>query len=124
MYEFYQDNKAYCISLFITFFVCAIGIWLVYDHGRNEQIQDDTDSTVGVIDQRIENAAGRLDQAAGNITEAEQAIQGAAGSLERGTAAAAEITGGINECQAIIERCVQRSGRIQNIINDIEAANR
>ena len=124
MYDFYQDNKTYCISFFILFLVCAVGIWLVYDYGRNERIQNNTDITVESIDQRIESAAGRLEQAAGNITEAEQAIHGAAGSIERGSAAAAGITDGINECQAIIERCVQRSGRIQNIVNDIETANR
>ena len=124
MYDFYQNNKAYCISFIIICLVCAAGIWLVHDAGRNERLQNDTDSILVNINQGIADAEGRIESATGSISQAEQAVHGAAERIEKSERAAAEITDGIRECQDIVERCIQRSGRIQNIISDIEAANR
>ena len=124
MYDFYRDNKAYCICVIITLLVCLAGAWLVYDAGRNERIQSDTDSTLVNIDHGITNAAERIDTAAGSVAKAETAIGSAAAGIAKSERAAGEISAGIAECQELVDRCVQRAGRIQNIIADVEAINR
>ena len=124
MYEFYQNNKDYCISFIVVCLVCVAGIWLVHDARRNEQLQNDTDNALVNVNQGITNAEERIDAAAGSIAKAEAAIGSAAAGIANSEKAAGDIAAGITECQDIVDRCVQRAGRIENIIADVEAINR
>jgi hypothetical protein len=124
MYDFYQDNKTYCISVIILLFVCIAGVWLVHDAGRNERLQNDTDNALVNVNQGITNAEGRINAAAESAAKAEAAIGSAAAGIANSERAAGEISAGITECQDLVDRCVQRAGKIENIIADIETGDR
>ena len=124
MYDFYQDNKDFCISFFVVLLVCLAGIWLVHDRARNEPIYNNTGVVLDTIEVGITSAATGIDTAAGSVAKAETAIGSAAAGIAKSERAAGEISAGITECQELVDRCVQRAGRIQNIIADVEAINR
>ena len=124
MYEFYKDNKQYCICFAVIVLCCLVGAWLVYDEARNERIQVNTDHTMADINQRMDNAAERIGSAAAAITKTEEAVGAAAAGIAESERAAADIAGGIKQCQDILDGCIQRAGRIENILADIEAGDR
>ena len=124
MYDFVKENKLYCVFAVAIMLLCLAGAWLVYDAGRNEHIQVDTDRTMEDINQRMDNAAERIGSAAAAITKTEEAVGAAAAGIAESERAAADIAGGIKQCQDILDGCIQRAGRIENILADIEAGDR
>lgn len=124
MYDFVKENKLYCVFAVAIMLLCLAGAWLVYDAGRNEHIQVDTDHTMEDINQRMDNAAERIGSAAAAITKTEEAVGAAAAGIAESERAAADIAGGIKQCQDILDGCIQRAGRIENILADIEAGDR
>lgn len=72
---------------------------------------------IDLIEQRVDSVSARLDQAEKTNTEL-------GGRIESSTTLAKEVGNGIDGLQDRLDSAIQRSGRIANIIADIEAKNK
>ena len=122
--EFYRENRSYTISFILLTIICFVGVWLVYDYERNKPIHDDTDNSMADVENRISSIEHRLDTMQSRIAETQKTINGITERINASTKYASEIADGIGEAEKRLDSAIQRSGRIENLINDIEAENR
>ena len=121
---FYEENKDYVHAFIIVLAVCLVGIWLVYDHGRNEPVYKDTDSTMADINKRIESIEQRIDRIQERNSAIEKAVSGISATVTAGRENAVTVADGLGRAEERLDGIIQRQGRIENIIADIETANR
>lgn len=124
MYEFYKENRNYCIVAAVIMLSCITGIWLCWDAGRNDGLYESTNVTMADVESGVERTAQRIDEGKHRVETAEKAVGAAAERIERSERTAAEISDGIDACEKGLDACIQRSGKIKNILADIEAGNR
>ena len=119
--EFIAENRlALLLGLLLLLLIC----WLHHDQHRNDGINHDTDSTMADIEKRIDRIEQRVDSVSARLDQAEKTNTELGGRIESSTAIAKEVATGIDGLQDRLDDAVQRSGRIANIIADIEAKNR
>ena len=119
--EFIAENRlALCIGILLLVLIC----WLHHDQHRNDGINHDTDSTMADIEKRIDRIEQRVDSVSARLDQAEKTNTELGGRIESSTAIAKEVATGIDGLQDRLDDAVQRSGRIANIIADIEAKNK
>lgn len=121
---FYEDNKDYVHTFIIIMAVCIIGVWLCYDYYRNDGINHDTDNAVERIEERIKNIERRVDRIQERNTAIEKAVQRIGGTINAGRENAVTVADGIERADKRLDGIIQRQGRIENILNNIETANR
>ena len=124
MYDFYEKNKSACISFIVVAVVCLCGAWLVHDYFRNEPIYNDTSSAMADLEKRIDGIESRVNSLSNRIADAEKTVNGISATINAGAGNAVTIKDGIDGIEKRIGEVVQRSGRIQNIIADIESQNK
>lgn len=124
MYGFYEQNRDYIRAFIIVTIICLAGVWLVYDHYRNEPIYNDTDSNVAELENRVSELAGRIDSLQNRLEQTQKTIDGISERIERSRENAEIVAGGIDGAEKRIDSAIQRSGRIANILADIERENR
>ena len=124
IHDFIRENTAYCIAFLVLAAVCLTGAWLGADYERNTELHDGTDGALERVESGIESAGELIAGSQRRVEEAAETVSAAAERVERSAAAAQEITGGIEACERKLDECVQRSGRIKNILHDIEAEHR
>ena len=122
--DFYEEHKSYCIAFLVVMALCIAGVWLCYDRTRNEPIYHDTDVTVAELEKRISGIESRLGTMQDRIEQNQKAVEAAARRISTSTGLAIEITESAGRAEERLESAIQRSGRIENIVADIEAANR
>ena len=122
--DFYEQNKSYTIAFIVVAVICLAGVWLVHDHTRNEPVYNDTDSVLDTIEVRAESIADGLDRVQERNRKSQKAVSGAAEAVRDSREQAESIAGSIGRAERRLDEAIQRSGRIENIIHDIEAANR
>ena len=119
--SFIAENRlALCIGMLLLVLIC----WLHHDNRRNDGIHQDTDSTMADIEKRIDRIEQRVDSVSARLDQTEKTNTELGGRIESSTAIAKEVATGIDGLQDRLDDAVQRSGRIANIIADIEAKNR
>ena len=119
--SFIAENRlALLLGLLLLLLIC----WLHADNHRNDGINHDTDSTMADIEKRIDRIEQRVDSVSARLDQAEKTNTELGGRIESSTAIAKEVATGIDGLQDRLDDAVQRSGRIANIIADIEAKNR
>ena len=121
---FYEENKDYVHSFIIVLVVCLVGIWLVYDYSRNEPTYNDTDNTMDRIEERIDGIEQRLNTMSKRLEQTQKTVESIGGRVNTSTGLAKEIESGIGTTSERLDSAVQRSGRIQNLIDEIERSNR
>ena len=119
----YEKKNDWVIVLIVLGIVIVAG-WLYADHHRNDGISGNTDSTVADIDRRIQSIEGRLDSMQDRLDENQKAVTGIAERIESGRHNAEEIAGGLEQAEGRLDSAIKRSERIEDIIRDIEKANR
>ena len=125
MYEWKkQVNSRPYLSIIIILVVLVLFAWICYDHHRNEPIYESTDSTMADLEKRIDRIEQRVDSVSARLDQAEKTNTELGGRIESSTAIAKEVATGIDGLQDRLDRAIQRSGRIANIIADIEAKNK
>lgn len=124
MHEFYEQNRDFIIAFIVVTIICLTGAWLVYDHGRNEPIYHDTDGTVVEIENRIQSIEQRVNAISSRLEQTQKTIDGIAERVGRSRENAEIVAGGIEQAEGRLDSAIQRSGRIQNLIEEIERANR
>lgn len=128
--EFINDNKVFSIFVVILFVLCIIcECWLlsriISGSGTgNENGHLDTGVTMERIETGIDGARERSERITESVSNAETSVNGAAEAVRDGTIAAGKIAAGVDECEKRIDDIKQGFGRIENIIRDIETANR
>ena len=115
-----ENRVAVLIGVCVLLFFC----WLHKDNHRNDGIHYDTDATVEQLEKRIESIEHRVDSVSKRIDQAEKTNTELGGRIESSTSIAKEIGSGIERVQDGLDSAIQRSGRIQNIIADIESKNK
>lgn len=125
MYEWKKPDigRPYLIGIFIVVVLIVFG-WLWYDSNRNKPIYNDTNGTVADIDKRLQSIEQRIDKLQERNSAIEKAVSGTVITIRDGRENAEAIADGIGRADERLDGLIQRSGRIQNIIADIETANR
>ncbi|MBR1494238.1 MAG: hypothetical protein IJ601_04235 [Acidaminococcaceae bacterium] len=124
LYNFIRQNKMYCVTFAALIIACICGAWLAYDYGRNEPVYYNTNDTMDRIDDRINSIESRLATMQERHDKAEKAVSGTIVTIRDSREKATAITEGITAAEERLDAAIQRSGRIENLIRDIEAANR
>ena len=118
--EFYQENRVYTICFIILTIICFAGVWLVYDYERNRPVYQDTDTTMERIENRIQSLESRIDRMSERLAETQETVNGISAGIKHSTELAGEVADGIGSAETRLDNAIQRSGRIANIISDIE----
>jgi chromosome segregation ATPase len=119
--EFIAENRlALLLGLLLLLLIC----WLHADNHRNDGIHQDTDSTVADIDKRIQSIEGRLDSMQTRLDENQKAVSRIAEGIGRSREKAEIVAGGIDQAEGRLDDAIQRSQRIEDLIREIEKANR
>ena len=121
--EFYEENKSYTIAFIVLAIVCLAGVWLVHDYTRNEPVYNNTDRTVDELEKRLDNIESRVTIMQGRLDETQKTVTGISERVERGRKNAETVATGIGTAETRLDEAIQRSGRIQNLIDEIERAN-
>ena len=121
--EFYEENKDYIIPFVIVAIVCLASVWLVHDHTSNEPVYNDTDRTMDKLEKRLDNIESRVTIMQGRLDETQKTVTGISERVERGRKNAQTVAAGIGTAETRLDEAIQRSGRIQNLIDEIERAN-
>ena len=129
--NFIRKNQGACIAFAVIIAVCIAGIWFMRDAARNEELYDSTDRTVERIEaanqhvrDEITGSTGAVANAETSVRRTEDLITAGAGTVAAGTDRSEEIADGIARCEDALTECRQSLGRVRNIIEDIENANR
>ncbi len=117
------DRRPYYVGIAVIV-VLALFCWLRFDSNRNKPVYNDTNGTMERIENRISGIEQRLDTMSKRFDQAEKTINDLGGRIESSTVIAKEVATGIDGLQERLDSAVQRSGRIKNIITDIEATNK
>lgn len=118
--EFLAENRTFLVGILLLVLVC----WLHKDNRRNDGVYNDTNNAVADLERRIDRIEQRVDSVSARLDQAEKTNTELGGRIESSTAIAKEVATGIDGLQDRLDSAVQRSGRIANIIADIEAKNR
>ena len=119
--EFLAENRvAFLVGILLLVLVC----WLHKDNRRNDGVYNDTNNAVADLERRIDRIEQRVDSVSARLDQAEKTNTELGGRIESSTAIAKEVATGVDGLQDRLDSAVQRSGRIANIIADIEAKNR
>ena len=121
--EFYEENKSYTIAFIVLAIVCLAGVWLVHDYTRNEPDYNNTDRTVDELEKRLDNIESRVTIMQGRLDETQKTVTGISKRVERSRENAQTVAAGIGTAETRLDEAIQRSGRIQNLIDEIERAN-
>ena len=119
--EFIAENRlALLLGLLLFLLIC----WLHADNHRNDGIHQDTDRTVADIDKRIQSIEGRLDSMQTRLDENQKAVSRIAEGIGRSREKAEIVAGGIDQAEGRLDDAIKRSERIEDLIREIEKANR
>ena len=118
--EFLAEIRiTFLVGILLLVLVC----WLHKDNRRNERVYEDTNATVGRIEERIGSIEQRIDSLQNRVDKAEKTVSGTIVTIRDSRENAVKVADGIGRAEERLDAIIQRSGRIQNLISDIEAAN-
>lgn len=125
MYEWKKQDigRPHLIGIAIII-VLLLFCWLYYDHNRNKPIHNDTDGTVESIEKRVDAVESGVGQLSNRIAKTQKTIGKTYVTITESRGNAETIGNGIGRIENNLDQAIQRSGRIANLINDIERANR
>lgn len=122
MNEIKDDNK-FLVGILVLGLVCVIA-WFCHDLARNKPTYNNTDSTMADIDKRMQNIEGRLDSMQNRLDENQKAVNRIAEGIGRSREKAEIVAGGIDQAEGRLDSAIQRSQRIEDLIREIEKANK
>ena len=121
--EFYHGNKDFILTFIVVLLVCAIGVWVYCDNRRNEPVYENTNNAMADVEGRISSIEQRIDRLQDRLDKAEKTVSGTIVTIRDSRENAVTVADGIDGTEARLNDAIQRSGRIQNLIADIENAN-
>ena len=118
-----KDDNKFLVGILVVGLVVLFA-WICHDLGRNKPIYTSTDSNMADVERRIDRIESRLTTLQGRIEQSEKTISGIADGIGKSTSLAESVATGIQGTEDRIDEAIQRSGRIANIIAEVEAINR
>ena len=122
--EFYQENRVYTICFVILTIICFVGVWLVYDYERNRPVYQDTDGSMERLENKLSDIESRIDSLQRSVAENQKTVQRISDTVNAGRENAETVAGGLTEAERRLDNAMQASGRIANIIADVERTNK
>lgn len=122
--EFYQENRSCTIGFIILTIICFVGVWLVYDYSRNNPVYQDTDGSMERIENKLSDIEQRIDSLQRSVAENQKTVQRISDTVNAGRENAETVAGGLTEAERRLDNAMQASGRIANIIADVERTNK
>ena len=119
--ELLAENR---LIIFVGLCLLLLICWLHHDANRNKPVYNDTDKSVERIEERMSHIEQRIDTMSDRLTETQKTVERVGIGISRSTGYAIEIDEGIGRTESRLDNAVKRSERIQNLISDIETADR
>ena len=123
-FEFLRKNKDYCIAFIVIDVVFITGTWFLLDAERNKPVHNNTDNSVERLEERVNSLEQRLNSVSARIDKAQETVSGISATVTASRENAETIAGGIDGIEKRIDSCIQRSGKLANILEDIERTNK
>ena len=123
--EFRPTNQKMAVS-FLIIIIVLVAVWCIMSRtGENPgKTDNDISGSVAELENRIDRLESRVTSLSKRIDHAEETLKGVSAGIEHSQSLASEIAGGFDSLQGRLDSLAQRSGRIQNIIEEIERTNR
>lgn len=121
--EFRPTNQKMAIG-FLIIIIVLVAVWCFMSRTDPGKTDNDISGSVAELENRIDSLESRINSLSSRIDHAEETLKGVNAGIEHSQSLASEIAGGIDSLQGRLDHAVQRSGRIQNIIEEIERTNR
>ena len=122
--DVYEKNKKYCIIVAVIVLLIVAGYWLYRDAHRNDTIHNNTDNSVERLEKRLDDIGQRIDGLQKRNEQNQKTVERTIITIRDGRENAATVADGITGAEKRLDAIIQRQGRIENIIANIEAANR
>ena len=119
--EFIAENR---LAILIGFCLLLLICWLHHDANRNKPVYNDTDKSVERIEERMSAIESRIDTMSDRLEKAEKTVSGTIVTIRDSRENAVTVADGISGTENRLNDAVQRSGRIQNLIADVEKSDR
>ena len=119
--ELLAENR---LIIFVGLCLLLLICWLHHDANRNKPVYNDTDKSVERIEERMSHIEQRIDTMSDRLAETQKTVERVGIGISRSTGYAIEIDEGIGRAESRLDNAVKRSERIQNLIGDIETADR
>ena len=118
--SFITENRLALLLGLLLLLIC----WLHHDANRNKPVYNDTDKSMERIEERMSAIESRLDSMSDRLEKAEKTVSGTIVTIRESRENAVTVADGISGTESRLNDAVQRSGRIQNLISDIERSDR
>ena len=119
--EFIADNY---IVFVIGLLLLLLIYWLHHDANRNKPIYNNTDKSMERIEERMSAIESRLATMQSRLEQTQNTVNTISARIERSTSLANEVAGGLDGAEKRLDDAIQRSGRIENLIKDVERTNK
>lgn len=123
--EFRPTNQKMAIG-FLIIVIVLVAVWCFMSRtGENPgKTDNDISGSVAELENRIDSLESRVTSLSKRIDHAEKTLTGISDRIDASQEYAGQIATGIDSLQGRLDSLAQRSGRIQNIIEEIERTNR
>lgn len=121
--EFRPTNQKMAIG-FLIIIIMLVAVWCIMSRTDPGKTDNDISGSVAELENRIDRIESRINSLSERIDHAEKTLTGISDRIDASQEYAGQIATGIDSLQNRIDHAVQRSGRIQNIIEEIERTNR
>ena len=119
--EFRPTNQKMAIG-FLIIVIVLVAVWCIMS--RTGKTDNDISGSVAELENRIDSLESRVTSLSKRIDHAEKTLTGISDRIDASQEYAGQIATGIDSLQGRLDSLTQRSGRIQNIIEEIERTNR
>lgn len=123
--EFRPTNKEMAVTVLVCIAV-LVAVYCFMSRTGNDTGKTDNDisGSVAQLEDRINSLESRITGLSNRIDNAEKTLTGISDRIDASQEYAGQIATGIDSLQGRLDSLAQRSGRIQNIIEEIERTNR
>ena len=121
--EFRPTNQKMAIG-FLIIIIVLVAVWCIMSRTDPGKTDNDISGSVAELENRIDRIESRVTSLSERIDHAEKTLTGISDRIDASQEYAGQIATGIDSLQGRLDSLAQRSGRIQNIIEEIERTNR
>ena len=121
--EFRPTNQKMAIG-FLIIIIVLVAVWCIMSRTDPGKTDNDISGSVAELENRIDSLESRVTSLSKRIDHAEKTLTGISERIDASQEYAGQIATGIDSLQGRLDSLAQRSGRIQNIIEEIERTNR
>ena len=120
----FRPNSKEMAGCILGIVIVLVAVWCIMSRTDPGKTDNDISGSVAELENRIDRLESRVTSISNRIDHAEETLKGVSAGIEHSQSLASEIAGGIDSLQGRLDSLAQRSGRIQNIIEEIERTNR